>query len=143
MTYGPGPGTPPGGNTGGYFPPPHGGSGGYPPPPGGGGGYPPPPGGGFPPPTGGYGNQEPPASQGSAIAALICNVIALCLCWVLAIPGLILAIIGLATAAGNPKAARMCTLIAWVLFGVGVITGIAYWIFYGAALFATYSGGMY
>lgn len=133
MSYGPGPGQPPyDGGTGGYLPPPPGGTGGYPPP----GGHPPPPGGpgGYPPPppSGGYGPQEPPFSMGAAIGAIIANVFGLCLCWAFAIIGLVLGIIGAAMATSNPKAAKTCTIISWVLFGVGLVVGIIYMVLYGA-----------
>lgn len=134
MSYGPGPGQPPNGGTGGYFPPPPGGTGGYPPPPGGPGGYPPPPPGGpggYPPP-GGHGPQEPPFSMGAAIGAIIANVIGLCVCWGFALIGLILGVIGASLATSNPKAAKTCTIISWVLFGVGIVVGIIYMVLYGA-----------
>ncbi|WP_061080958.1 hypothetical protein [Nocardiopsis alborubida] len=139
MSYGPG--------TGGYFPP-SGGSGGHQPPPGGGGGYPP-PGGGLPPPPGGwYGGPgfqppPPPASQGSAIGALIANIFGLCLCWMLSIVGVILAVIALTMTTTNPQTARTCTIISWVLFGVGTALYVVLFFFYGAmglmSVFATNS----
>ncbi|MFC4563054.1 hypothetical protein ACFO4E_14410 [Nocardiopsis mangrovi] len=107
-----------------------------PPPPGGGYGPPPPP----PPPLG---PQQPPASQGSAIGALIANVIGLCLCWVATLPGLILAIIGLSIASSNPSAARTCTLISWILFGVGAVAGVIYIALYGFAIFGSAMSGSY
>ncbi|WP_201294977.1 MULTISPECIES: hypothetical protein [unclassified Nocardiopsis] len=121
--------------TGGYLPPP-GGSGGFPPP--GGGGYPPPGGGPPPPPPGGWyggpGFQPPPspASQGSAIGAIVANAVGLCLCWALAIVGLVLAVIGLTTATSNPQAARVCTIISWVLFGAGILVYAVLFFLYGA-----------
>jgi hypothetical protein len=133
MSYGPG--------TGGYLPP-HGGGGGYQPPPGGSGGYPP-PGGGPPPPPGGWyggpGFQPPPqpASQGSAIGALIANIVGLCLCWVLAIVGVILAVIALTMTATNPQAAKTCTIVSWVLFGVGTALYAVLFFVYGAMGFVS------
>lgn len=120
MSYGPG--------TGGYFPP-GGESGGYP-PPGGGGGYPPPPGGGYGSP--GFQPPQQPASQGSAIGALIANVFGLCACWPASLIGVILGIIALTMTSSNPQAAKTCTIIAWVLFGVGVVIAIVMFLFYGA-----------
>lgn len=133
MSYGPGPGQLPPGGTGGYGPPP-GGTGGYGPPPGGPGGYgPPPPGGpgGYPPPYGPPGGGEPPASMGAAIGAIIANVVGLCLCTVLSIVGLVLGIIGAATYESSPRTSRICTIISYVLFGVGVVLTIVFFLFYG------------
>ncbi|KIH98380.1 hypothetical protein LP52_13130 [Streptomonospora alba] len=119
MSYGPSGGQPPYGNSGGYGPPP-------PPPPSG------PPGGGAygpPPPPGGPG--EPPANKGAAIGALVANVIGLCINCLFSLVGLILAIVAITQAESNPKAARTCTLISWILFGVGLVVGVLYWIFVG------------
>lgn len=115
-----------GSGTGGYFPP-EGGGGGYPPPSG---GMPPPPGGWY----GGSGPQPPPqpASQGSAIGALIANIVGLCMCWALALVGIILAIVALTMTSSNPKAAKTCTIISWVLFGVGIVFWVVLLVFYGA-----------
>ncbi|TDQ50792.1 hypothetical protein [Actinorugispora endophytica] len=139
MSY---PGQPPGGYggqpPGGYGGPPHSGTGGW-------GAPPPPP----PPPPGGYGgsfgrpNSEPPASQGSAIGALICNGLGLCLCWPLGLIGLILAIIALVQTTTSPSTARVLTLIAWVLFGVSAVIGIIYFALYGSILFAELSSSSY
>ncbi|RCV55488.1 hypothetical protein, partial [Marinitenerispora sediminis] len=76
-------------------------------------------------------------STGSAVGALIANILALCLCWVFAAPGLILAIVALSQTASNPSSARTCTLISWILFGVAVLSGaayFAYWLLVGGAL---------
>ncbi|NYH55399.1 hypothetical protein HNR06_004988 [Nocardiopsis arvandica] len=120
--------------------PPGGGGGEYPPPPGGFGGPPPPPGGWY----GGSGFQPPqqPAIQGPAIGALIANVVGLCLCWALAIVGLILAIVALTMTSTNSQAAKTCTLISWVLFGAGIALWIVMFFFYGAAgIFAVLEEG--
>ncbi|GAA4911777.1 hypothetical protein [Streptomonospora salina] len=134
MSYGPSGGQPPYGNSGGYGPPP-------PPPPsgppGGGGAYgppPPPPGG----PGGGPGT-EPPANKGAAIGALVANVIGMCLTCGGTTIGLVLAIIGVVMVESNPKAARICTLISWILFALVLIIGLIVWILYGAAIFAEMS----
>ncbi|MFL1379307.1 MULTISPECIES: hypothetical protein [unclassified Nocardiopsis] len=70
--------------------------------------------------------------MGAAIGAIVANALGLCFCWALAIVGLILGIIGAATATSNPKAAKTCTIISWVLFGVGILVGVVYLVFYGA-----------
>nr|WP_246421690.1 hypothetical protein [Nocardiopsis mwathae] len=88
---------------------------------------PPPPGFG----PGGHPLGEPPASIGSAVAALIANVVGILLCWPLGIVGVVLAIIGLATASSSPGSARKCTLAAWIAFGVGLLISFAmilYWV---------------
>ncbi|MDE3722839.1 hypothetical protein PWG71_15730 [Nocardiopsis sp. N85] len=145
MNHGPGPGWPPNSGTGGYFPPPSAGGGGYPPPPPGGpGGYPPPPyggpggypppGGGHPPPPpgGGYGDREPPFGIGAPIGAIIANVIGLCLCTWISVVGLVLGIIGAAIATSSPQAAKVCTIISWVLFALGAVGFVLVLIMYGA-----------
>lgn len=144
MSYGPGPGQPPHGGSGGYFPPPPGGTGGYPPPPGGPGGYPPPPGGpgGYPPPYQ-SGPPEPPYSMGSAIGAIIANTLALCLCWAFALVGLVLGVVGASLANSNPGAAKTCTLISWILFAVSAVVGLIYIVMYGAWFLTALGSGAY
>ncbi|MDA8368631.1 MAG: hypothetical protein M0026_02025 [Nocardiopsaceae bacterium] len=116
MSYGPG-GQPPHGSGGWGAPPP--------PPPGGPYGPPPPP----PPPPGG-GGRGPQVNQGSAIGALIANIFGLFFCFcslfslLLAIPGLICAIIGTATMNSNAQTSRGCTMAAWVLFGLSAALSI-------------------
>ncbi|GAB3440485.1 hypothetical protein GCM10027570_06030 [Streptomonospora sediminis] len=140
MSYGPSGGQPPYGSGGWGAPPPQPPTGPPPPPPSGpppgNGSYgPPPPPPGPPGPPGGGGYEEP-ASKGSAIGAIIANVIGLCLCFGGTLIGLILAIIGLTMAESNPKAARICTIIAWVYFGLALVLGIIWWVVYGIALFS-------
>ncbi|MDA0563511.1 hypothetical protein LG943_04075 [Streptomonospora sp. S1-112] len=84
------------------------------------------------------GSGQPPASQGSAIGALIANVVGLCLCWPFGIIGIILGIVAVVNLNTNPSTARTCSLIAWILFGVSVVVGIAYWVLYGFAAFSAY-----
>ncbi|MUL40709.1 hypothetical protein FZ103_05855 [Streptomonospora sp. PA3] len=79
---------------------------------------------------------EPPANKGSAIGALIANVIGMCFTCGGTLVGLVLAIIGLTMAESNPKAARICTLIAWIYFGVALVVGIIWWVIYGVAMFS-------
>lgn len=111
-------GPPPGGGGGGYGAPPGGGYGGPPPPPGGYGG---PPGGSFGgPPAGGFGPSGPQmpgpvgpgfgpqgSSNGLAMGAMICGILALpttCCCSILSFPIAIAAIIMGAVAMSKVKA---------------------------------------
>ncbi|ASU84324.1 hypothetical protein CDO52_17330 [Nocardiopsis gilva YIM 90087] len=73
---------------------------------------------------------EPPASTGSAVGALIANVVGILLCWPFGLIGTVVSIIGLATANSNPRASRGCTLAGWILFGVGVLALIAVILYY-------------
>ncbi|MBB4931572.1 hypothetical protein F4561_002392 [Lipingzhangella halophila] len=75
-----------------------------------------------------------PANQGNAIAALIVSALMLCLCWLFALPAVILSIIGMVQVNSNPKASRGCTLAAWILVAVAAVAGILYWMWYGWAL---------
>lgn len=70
--------------------------------------------------------------MGSAIGALVANVIGLCLCWAASIIGIILAIVALATASSNPSAARICGIISWVMFGLSAVILVIYFLFYGS-----------
>ncbi|MFC7328888.1 hypothetical protein [Marinactinospora rubrisoli] len=109
-----------------------------PPPHQGGWGAPPPP-----PPGGPYGGPpDPPASAGGAIGALVANALALCLCWALALPGVILAIVAVTQVNDNPKAARVCTLIAWILFGVAAAVGVLYLLLWGGTFMSTLVDGL-
>jgi hypothetical protein len=61
----------------------------------------------------------------------------------LSIVGVILAIVALTMTATNPQSARTCTIISWVLFGVGTALYAVLFFVYGAAglmsVFATNS----
>ncbi|WP_306368031.1 hypothetical protein [Nocardiopsis sp. CC223A] len=76
--------------------------------------------------------------MGAAIGAIIANVLAVCVCWPFAIVGLILGIIGAATATSSPKSAKTCTIISWVLFGAGVVIGVVYLLLYGVGYMGTW-----
>ncbi|WP_017593943.1 hypothetical protein [Nocardiopsis potens] len=69
------------------------------------------------------GPTEPPASKGSAIGLIVVGV--LC-CNVLT---LVLGIVSLVMVESNPKASKTCSLIGWILFGIGLVISIAYIIF--------------
>ncbi|MDS1269195.1 DUF4190 domain-containing protein [Lipingzhangella sp. LS1_29] len=73
-------------------------------------------------PPGPSGAAPSSASQGNAIAALIANVVGLLMCCLTSLPGLVLAIIALVQTRSNPQASRVCAIIAWVLFGLSVLT---------------------
>jgi len=64
------------------------------------------------------------ASQGLAIGALVCNIILIFFCWLLAIPGIILAALALGKINTEPGSARTLTIWAWVLFAVGIFVGV-------------------
>ncbi|WP_436888781.1 hypothetical protein [Nocardiopsis dassonvillei] len=70
--------------------------------------------------------------MGAAIGAIIANALGLCFCWAFALVGLVLGIIGAATATSSPKTAKTCTIISWVMFGVGLVVGVVYIVMYGA-----------
>jgi hypothetical protein len=78
----------------------------------------------------GYGYGPPgvpyqPANNGSTIAALVCNAVAILLCCnVVAIPGVITAAIALGRTQTDPPSARKLTIWSWSLFGASVAIGI-------------------
>ena len=69
--------------------------------------------------------------MGAAIAAIIVNVVGLCLCTVLSIIGLVLGIIATVTYESSPQTSRICTIIAYALFGVGAVLYIILFAMYG------------
>ncbi|TDD26726.1 hypothetical protein E1287_35955 [Actinomadura sp. KC06] len=85
---------------------------------------------GYPPPGYGYGYGPPGVphrapSNGSTIAALVCNSIAVVLCCnIVAIPGIITAAIALGRNNTDPRSARKLTIWSWSLFAAGVVIGI-------------------
>lgn len=74
---------------------------------------------------------EPPASRTNAISSLIANLVGLVLCCLLTLPGLVLSIIAMVTTQSSPQASRVCAIIAWVLFGLGVVVGAFLWVVFG------------
>ncbi|WP_201776514.1 hypothetical protein [Allosalinactinospora lopnorensis] len=74
--------------------------------------------------------------MGNAIAALVASIVTLCLCWIFALPALVLSIIGMVLANDNSSASRGCTLAAWALLAVGLVLGVAYFALHGAVLFS-------
>ncbi|MBB5436105.1 hypothetical protein [Nocardiopsis composta] len=69
------------------------------------------------------GYSEPPAGKGAAIGLIVAGV--LC-CNPLT---LVLGIVSLVMAESNPKASKTCSLIGWILFGIGLVASVIYFIF--------------
>lgn len=92
------------------------------------------PGPGYPPPGYGYGPPGVPygtRSNGSTIAALVCNSIAVALCCnIVAIPGIITAAIALGRNNTDPNSARKLTIWSWSLFGAAVAIAIIFFVVY-------------
>lgn len=82
----------------------------------------------------GYGPPGVPvkrASNGSTIAALVCNIAGVLLCCgVLSIPGAIVAAIAMSRVDTDPESARKLTVWAWVLFALSIVLGIVIFIIY-------------
>jgi hypothetical protein len=83
---------------------------------------------GYPPPGYGYGPPGVPygtPSNGSAIAALICNalLVAFC-CNVIAISGIITAAIALSRAGTDPRSARKLTIWSWCLLAASIVVAV-------------------
>lgn len=79
----------------------------------------------------GYGYGPPgvpraPASNGAAIAALVCNIVAVAFCGgIFAIPGIITAAIALGRVQTDPESARRLTIWSWVILGISIVLAIA------------------
>ncbi|MEO3829409.1 hypothetical protein [Actinomadura sp. B10D3] len=84
----------------------------------------------------GYGYGPPgvpyqPANNGSTIAALVCNAVAILVCCnIVAIPGVITAAIALGRTQTDPPSARKLTIWSWSLFGASVAIGVIVLIVY-------------
>ncbi|GGQ45285.1 hypothetical protein BKA00_006654 [Actinomadura coerulea] len=84
----------------------------------------------------GYGYGPPgvpyrPASNGSTIAALVCNAIAIVMCCnIVAIPGVITAAIALGRVQTDPRSARRLTVWSWCLFAAAIAIGVILLIVY-------------
>lgn len=86
-------------------------------------------------PGGGFGPPRPPASQGSAIGALVCNIIATFLCcFLLGIPGIVTSAIAMSRTQTDPDSARSLTKWGWGLFiaqaVIGLIVAVIYLVVY-------------
>ncbi|QYC45361.1 hypothetical protein Nocox_39055 [Nonomuraea coxensis DSM 45129] len=88
-----------------------------------------------PPPGYGYGYPPPPRDDGpsaNAIVSLVLNLLSLVSCCnVLALPGAILAGLGLSRASSDPATARSMVTWSWVLFGLGFVLMIGLFLFLG------------
>lgn len=76
-------------------------------------------------PYGGYGPQRP-ASNGAAIAALVCNILLLFCCMPLSIPGIVMSALALGKINHEPDSARKLTIWAWVCFGIGLVVALCF-----------------
>lgn len=90
----------------------------------------------------GYGPPGVPAgrgaSNGSAIGALICNIVmTLTCCGFLAIPGIVTAAIAMGRVQSDPESARNLTIWSWVIFAINLVIVVAIAIIYVVALSAT------
>ncbi|GAA4241615.1 hypothetical protein GCM10022254_71200 [Actinomadura meridiana] len=84
-------------------------------------GYYPPPGYGYGPPGVPYGT----ASNGGAIAALVCNAVLVVLCCnIIAIPGVITASIALGRTNTDPRSARKLMIWSWSLFAASIVIAV-------------------
>ncbi|MGH3387782.1 MAG: hypothetical protein ACRDOO_02780 [Actinomadura sp.] len=76
----------------------------------------------------GYGPPGVPQSQasnGSAIAALICNIVLFMFCAsILALPGIVTAAVAMGRVQTDPHSARRLTMWSWALFAVVIVLGI-------------------
>jgi hypothetical protein len=76
----------------------------------------------------GYGPPGVPrgsASSGAAIAALVCNIVAVVLCGgIFAIPGIVTAAIAMGRVQTDPESARRLTIWSWVILGISIVLAI-------------------
>ncbi|MCD0447676.1 hypothetical protein LO762_00465 [Actinocorallia sp. API 0066] len=80
---------------------------------------------GHPNQYGGYGPPPPAPNNGSAVAALICNIVlTVTCCGLFAVPGIITAAIAMSRTTTDPQSAARLTTISWVIFGVAIALGI-------------------
>ncbi|MEV4006892.1 DUF4190 domain-containing protein [Actinomadura sp. NPDC049753] len=82
----------------------------------------------------GYGPPGVPhrtTSNGSTIAALVCNAVAIVMCCnIVALPGLITAAVALGRVQTDPESARKLTIWSWSLFAASIVIGVALLIVY-------------
>jgi len=62
-----------------------------------------------------------PASNGSAVAALVFNILLIFCCMPLSIPGIVLSALALGKVNHEPDSARKLTIWAWICFGIGLL----------------------
>ncbi|WP_420158875.1 hypothetical protein [Nocardiopsis sp. CNT-189] len=77
------------------------------------------------------GHGEPPASMGNAVGVIVASVLSFCMCWPLAIVGLVLGIVSAVMTTSNPKASKTCALIGWIMAGIGLLLTILLFVLYG------------
>ncbi|MFI0452345.1 hypothetical protein [Actinomadura sp. 6N118] len=93
------------------------------------------------PPGGSYGYgppgvHGPPASQGSAIGALIANIIVtLFCCGVFGIAGIVTSAMAMSKVHTDPNSARKLITWSWVIFGVSLVVGLIIMVVYVAVLY--------
>jgi hypothetical protein len=77
----------------------------------------------------GYGPPGVPpvgASNGSAIGALICNIVlSLTCCGLLAIPGIVMAALAMGRVNSDPASARGLTMWSWIIFAINLVIVVA------------------
>lgn len=70
-------------------------------------------------------------SNGSTIAALVCNAVAVVMCCnIVAIPGVITAVVGLGRSQTDPESARRLTIWSWALFAASIVIAVIVMIIY-------------
>jgi hypothetical protein len=101
--------------------------------------------------AGGYGPQgdpygppgvpREPASNGSAIAALVCNcVVAVLCCNIVAIPGIVTGALAVGRVRTDPASARRLTIWSWSLFAASLLIGLIVAVVYFALIVTSDSG---
>ncbi|MEO5877284.1 MAG: DUF4190 domain-containing protein [Streptosporangiaceae bacterium] len=86
-----------------------------------------------------YGYQQP-ASNGSAVAALICNIL-LVFCCLLGVPGIVLAALAMGKVTTEPDAARKLTMWSWICFGAAFVVGVLLVVLYVVVGISASGGG--
>jgi hypothetical protein len=75
------------------------------------------------------------ASNGSAIGALICNIVlTMTCCGVLAVPGIIMSAIAIGRVTSDPESARNLTMWSWIIFAANIVIVVVLVIVYFAFL---------
>lgn len=87
-------------------------------------------------PGSGYGPPVPPASNGSAVAALVCNIIAtLACCLGFSVAGIVTAAVAMSRTQTDPNSARSLTKWSWGLFAANVGLAVLGFLAYMLALY--------
>ncbi|GAA2171202.1 hypothetical protein [Actinomadura napierensis] len=86
-------------------------------------------------PYGPPGVPQAPTSNGSTIAALVCNcVVAVLCCNIVAIPGIVTGALALGRVNTDPQSARKLTIWSWSLFAASILIGIVIAVVYFAII---------